>query len=391
MKGNLRFKDGAWRLRVDVGRDPLTGKRRSIYKTVHAPDNKRGRSQAESELARLVVDAEAQRALPASGLTVDQLLDRYIPDKAPSNAPDWEHETRRRVDMHITPYLGGMAIEQVKPAHVQNWHAQLRAAGVTNENTLGRVHDILNAALNWAERLELLTRNPASKVTRPRGPQRDITPPSAADVVRLIENASVEVGLFIRIGALTGGRRGQVCGLRWSDVHLPPGANTSEAGYIRWTHALGKVRGGTVLKGTKTGAKWPVALDADTIDMMRAHRKRCAERALAAGTGLEDDAYVFARDVAGKKPWHPDGASQRFAKVRDALGLGHVRLHDLRHWMATEGFGSGADPNTVAGRGGWADNTTPLAVYGHFQPPRDAALADQLARRLEDEANEDIG
>jgi hypothetical protein len=51
--------------------------------------------------------------------------------------------------------------------------------------------------------------------------------------------------------------------------------------------------------------------------------------------------------------------------------------------MATEGFSDGTDPTTVAGRGGWANTTTPLEIYSHLQPARDAELARRLAERLD--------
>jgi hypothetical protein len=70
-----------------------------------------------------------------------------------------------------------------------------------------------------------------------------------------------------------------------------------------------------------------------------------------------------------------------FRRLCRKLKLDGVRLHDLRHWMATEGLGGGADIETVAGRGGWANSTTPLEVYSQFRP--DDQLARQLAERLD--------
>ena len=49
-----RFKADAWRLTVNA-HDPVTGKRKPIYATVHAPNNKRGEAKADSELAKLIV------------------------------------------------------------------------------------------------------------------------------------------------------------------------------------------------------------------------------------------------------------------------------------------------------------------------------------------------
>jgi integrase len=127
------------------------------------------------------------------------------------------------------------------------------------------------------------------------------------------------------------------------------------AATIRWTRALGKVPGGTIEKETKTGVRWPVSLDTATVELFRSHRRRCLGSAFAAGGAVPDDAYVFARDPMGRLPWLPDGASQRFAAMRKRLELDGVRLHDVRHWMATEGLGGGADSETVAGCGGWAN------------------------------------
>jgi integrase len=342
---------------------------------VHAPNNRRGESKADSELAKLVAEVETGRTMPTSGMTVEQLVERYILDRSPGWAPGAADETRRRVANHITPHLGSIAVERLRPVDVQQLHAVLRAGGL-GEGSIGRVHDILRAALNWAERLDLVVKNPAGKVERPRGAKPDISPPAPADVVRMITDAAPALALFLRLAALTGARRGQLCGLHWADVDL-------DAATIRWTRALGKVPGGTIEKETKTGARWPVSLDRATVDLLRAHRRRCLERAFGAGAVLPDCAYVFARDPVGGLPWHPDGASQRFAALRKRLKLDGVRLHDLRHWMATEGLGGGADIETVAGRGGWANSTTPLEVYSHFRPARDGELARQLAERLD--------
>jgi integrase len=379
VRGHKRFKAGAWRLTVNAT-DPVTGERKPVYATVHAPNNRRGEAKADSELAKLVAQVESGRTMPTSGMTVDQLIERYVLDRSPSWAPGADDETRKRVAQHITPHVGLIAIERLRPVDVQQLHAQLRAAGLS-EGSIGRVHDILRAALNWAERLDLIVRNPAAKVERPHGMKPDINPPAPADVVRMITGASPALAVFLRLGALTGARRGQLCGLRWSDIDL-------DAATIRWTRSLRKVAGGTVDKETKTKARWSVSLDPATVELLRAHRRRALETALAAGARLPASAYVFARDPVGKLPWHPDGATQRFAALRKKLNLDGVRLHDLRHWMATEGLGGGADIETIAGRGGWANSTTPLQGYSHFRPARDAELARQLALRLDEQGGE---
>ena len=79
----------------------------------------------------------------------------------------------------------------------------------------------------------------------------------------------------------------------------------------------------------------------------------------------------------GSRPWRPDVVTNRFAKLRHRLDLDGVRLHDLRHFVATRMLAQGADVRTVAGRLGHADATT-TRVYSHFLPERDREAAEQL-------------
>jgi integrase len=361
MKGHKRFKAGAWRLVVDAGPDPITGRRRTVNRTVHAPNTKRGAQQADTELAKLVAEVTTGRTTPTSGITVRQLVERYVAARSPGWAPGQADAVRQRAENHIYPHLGDVPIERLRGADIEQLHATLRAKRTKRgehalaESTIGRVHAILQAALAWAEDLELIPRNPAKR-RKPKAGYREIKPPVPAHVARLLEAASDEVAGFLRLAALTGARRGQLCGLRWGDLELPEGAE----GVIRWRRALAKVPGGVAVKETKTGARYATAIDPTTVDKLLQLRLRAVERALAAGVNLEDDGYVFARDIAGRTPWHPDGASQRFGALCADLGLEGVRLHDLRHYMATQMAGEGLDVVTIAGRGGWANATTPL-------------------------------
>ena len=105
----------------------------------------------------------------------------------------------------------------------------------------------------------------------------------------MITKASPDLALFVRLAALTGARRGQLCALHWSDVDL-------DAATIRWTRSLVKVPGGTVEKQTKTGARWSVALDPATVGALKEHRKRCVESAMPTTTEARRRAAAWIDD-----------------------------------------------------------------------------------------------
>lgn len=378
MRGYKRFRAGAWRLVAEGPKDPITGKRQQVFRTVRAPDNRVGEKEADVELAKLLVEVDARRTLPPSGLTVAQLIERYVVAQSHKWSPREPDIARARARDHVNPYIGVVTVDRLRPVDISQLYATLRAKGLA-ESTVRKVHNLLNAALNWAWRHDLVASNPAAKADRPgQGKGRRAAPVDEV-LVALIEGAEDDLLSYLRLAAVTGARRGQLVALRWSDLHL-------DAGTVVFTRAHARVRGGVIEKGTKTDRDYAVALDPATVEVLKAHRARCAERALAAGVGLRDDGFVFARATTpdGSKAWHPDGASERFNKLRDNVpGASSVTQHQLRHWMATAMFESGFDPVAVAGRGGWASPTVPMRVYGHFRPARDEDAAASLAARLD--------
>lgn len=98
---------------------------------------------------------------------------------------------------------------------------------------------------------------------------------------------------------------------------------------------------------------------------------------------LSPGAHLFTDTADGSRPWRPDSATQAFTRLRDRAGLRGVRLHDLRHAVATRLIRAGVDVRTVAGRLGHASAATTLRVYSHFVPAADREAADLLGRMLD--------
>jgi integrase len=136
---------------------------------------------------------------------------------------------------------------------------------------------------------------------------------------------------------------------------------------------------------TKRGVR-QVSLDRTTMDMLRAQHVRQMERAMAAGARLVKDPFVFAADLQGVTPVDPRVMTTRFNRLRDRLGM-KIRLHDLRHHVATQLLAAGVDVVTVAGRLG-QDPAVTLRTYSHFVPARDQAAADIMAGLLDAEATQ---
>jgi integrase len=174
-----------------------------------------------------------------------------------------------------------------------------------------------------------------------------------------------ELCLFLRLAVVLGARRGELVGLKWRDVDL-------DAGEVLIASNVVRVAGRPLLdKDTKTHAKRRIAIGAETVELLRAHRLRQAEAALAGGARLPPDAYVFSRAADASKPISPDGVSHRLQDLAARIGV-RCRLHDLRHFMVIQLVAGGVAWRTVSGRAGHADGHMTLGTYAHFSGPRTA-------------------
>lgn len=155
-------------------------------------------------------------------------------------------------------------------------------------------------------------------------------------------------------------RRGEVCGLRWSDVDL-------DAGTLRVVRTRVVVDDKAVDSAPKTRAGVrPIPLDAHLVKLLRAHKARQATEKLAAGEAYEDAGHLVADELG--HPIHPDTLSAWLDdKIADA-GLRRIRLHDLRHTAASLMLADGVPVKVVAEILGHSSPTITLSIYAHVLP-----------------------
>ena len=147
-------------------------------------------------------------------------------------------------------------------------------------------------------------------------------------------------------------------------------------------HAVVVAPKGLVEKTTKSNRDRIVALDPVALALLEQHRSKAAQWMSQAHGELTADAFVFSPYVEGTKPFRPDNVTSFFIRVRNEVGAPTVRLHDLRHFTATQLIGAGVDVRTVAGRLGHSDPSVTLRVYSHALEERDRAAAGIMGNLL---------
>jgi integrase len=376
MRGFIRQRGAAWELMVYLGQDAISRKKRYATRTVRG-----SRREAERVLARMVADAD-QGGFARTSATVGDLLEHWFVQAREDYSPKTVRETRGYLDRDLLPALATVPLAKLGPEELDRFYRGLRAHGSRGRplspGSVRRIHGILRRALQQGVRWGWIAVNPAASASPPKVPQRDVTSPSPADLGRLLRLATAEdldLAAFVTLSAATGARRSELLALRWEDFDPTRNVLTISRGIVNGPDGL-------VEKDTKTHQARRVTLDAATAAVLVAHHQCTVERARMARIEPGRSALVFSRDGLGEEPWYPDSITRRFRRLCDTAGLESVRLHDLRHYVATQLLAAGVDVRTVAGRLGHRNAATTLNVYSHFVPEADQRAADVLADLL---------
>jgi len=312
------------------------------------------------------------------GATFGQLLDQWLEecerlDLSPTTLRTYQAQIKRT----IRPRLEKVPLTALTAKHLDDLYGAMKASGKSTK-TIRNHHAIISAALHQAVRWGWVKTNVAQMAKPPRVPRTQVSAPSVEVVRQVIEeaeNRDPRLAPFFMLAALTGMRRGELCALRWTDLDLT-------LGIVEVSRSVVVVPGGLAEKSTKTDRARKVALDAVGIALLTEYRAQVDEWAKEAGAKLAKDAFVFSPFVEATTPFRPDNVTSFFIRVRDAVGAPSVRLHDLRHFTATQLIGAGVDIRTVAERLGHTDPSLTLRVYAHVIEQRDRAAAEIMGQVL---------
>jgi len=309
------------------------------------------------------------------GMNLGELCDKWWRYSSPNLAPTVAREYRRLIDRRLVPAIGHVKVVDLRAHQLDACYGELLASGAVSgrplsANSVRHIHSVLHRALEQGIAWDWIAYNPARRATLPPVRRPSIHLPSADEVVRLIEAAHAvnrSLPIFLRLAAVTGARRGELCALQWHRVDFQR----------RTLHIAGQVAhtaAGPVARPTKTHAERRLTLDPTTLTELDGLRVSC---------GVDADRYIFSHDPDGTKPWRPDYATLAFARLADRLGIAKIRLHDLRHFAATTMLLNGIDVRTAAGRLGHARASTTLDIYAHYTQPADQRASTTLADSLD--------
>lgn len=353
-------RPGTWRLRVSV-KDPISGASVQRSKTVQTK-TRPSKKDLERELAAFRHDLDRKKATGQKA-TVGKLLDDWLEDLAGEGRAKTTLETyRSHVEKRIRPKLGTVPLADMTADRVRAFVRSLDGA----PRTIRLTHAILRGALAFAVANEWMDSNPASKVKPPRVAKDHadaLTPAEVGILIGAAQEVSAAMGMVVFLAALTGARRGELCGLRWSDVDW-------KAQTLRIERAWVPGKGGQTLGTTKTDERRTVSLKGGGMKALKGWKAVQLAEYGALGEWLLSDGD-------GTDPLRAKTVTETFTGLARDAGL-DAHFHDLRHFASTQLLGV-TDVKTSAGRLGHTPQVM-LETYAHGIAERDAAAAVELGK-----------
>ena len=351
---------------------PLVGTPTLVATGTRTPLSMVDDATPKREAARLVNEA-SQGRIPLTNETFGGLLDRWLDHiEARGRAPKTLVENRRMAAA-IAKDLGAKDLRKLKASDLDAFYDRLSRRGLS-ATSVRRYHAVCSAALNQGVKWGLVERSQAAQASPPSIERNEPDAPTPEEIKLLIERAEEkdpELATLLFVAATTGCRRGELCGLRWSDVDF-------EKGVLLVRRSVSDLPGRVEIRSTKTGHVRKMALDGATLSVLDLLRERAAVQCAAVGTSLDADAYLWSSSPDNLSPLRPGGVTSRFIALRNDLGLTHIRLHHLRHFAATVMLAGGVDVRTVAGRLGHSRPTLTVQTYAHVMDVSDRRAAEVL-------------
>jgi integrase len=267
--------------------------------------------------------------------------------------------------------IGGNYVQHLDAARLDRLYLELQAAGLSS-STVATIAATISSALDYAVRKDLVRRNVARSSDPPRARRRRPTTWSPRELAKFLEHVARERDAALwRFLGLSGCRRGEALALTWRTLDLDTGSATIE-------RALVPVSGELVFTAPKTEeGRRLIPLDDETVRILREHRERQLLERSYMGAGYEDGDLVFCHGDG--RPLDPRGVSLRFVRLTKAAGLPTIRLHDLRHGVATMGLGAEVHAEVIRRRLGHRDIATTLDTYTHAATEVERAAAMKIA------------
>ena len=370
--------DGRWEGRIVVGHKENGD---SIFRYLYAGTQK----ELTAKLRQNIDIYQGIDLTEQSTMTLAEWLEQWLGQMSATLRPSTLEHYWRDMENHVIPYLGKKMLSQVKAADLRKLYDTLKKTGRVKPRssqdrglssaTVHGIHTTLHHAFRAAVEQGLIPTNPADEVGPPkviRQPMNILNEEQLDTFMDTIKAAPIWHHFFYT-ELTTGLRRGEICGLMWTDFD-------DKTGTLQISRTLHREKGGRLVAGdTKTYAGTrKIVLPPSTVELLRARKK----------TSFAP--WIFHDPLRPEAPVNPSSAYRQLKKLLAQAGLPSIRFHDLRHTFSTHALASGVDAKTLSGILGHTKASFTLDTYTHTTGDMQKRAADIVGGFLTDYLGEEI-
>ena len=277
---------------------------------------------------------------------------------------------------HIKPQIGGIPLAELTSLDLQRFYKHLLDGGRVDRieakkkpkglasKTVRNIHQMIGSAYNLAMEQKLVTRNPTQGCALPKVEHKEMKTLTADQLSAFFQEAR-DSGVYelYYLDLATGLRRGELLGLKWTDVDF-------QHGVLKIQRAISRQNGKVVEAPLKTkNAYRTLPLSADAIDVLKMQKCKAG-----------NSEWAFPSPSGG--PMSPDSVLHMLQRVLKRAGLPRIRFHDLRHTFATMALQNGVDVKTVSSMLGHYSAGFTLDTYAHVTTDAQLKAAQTMGNIL---------
>lgn len=270
-------------------------------------------------------------------------LNNWLELRKPRLAPTTYFSYVDVVNRYLIPYFGSKEVDEVTPFDVELFLGGLLSSGLAPA-TVKRIYSVFRSAMSKAAKMGLITTNPTGgdkidPLPRLRKEVEVFSPAEVHQLLQALQSESLRWLCYGRAAIDSGARRGELVGLQWRDL-------SGTCCQIR--RAAYKLKGQPAsTKAPKSGKARTVHLTRETAALLEQLRREQKKACLKAGTGWNNQLFVFG--TRGEM-LHPTTPTKWWRGFLQRSGLQSRPLHALRHTSATLLLSGGVDIKTVSAR-----------------------------------------
>mgnify|MGYP001071138183 CR=1 FL=1 len=374
---------------VSRGYDYEGNRLKSVQKTVKPPKEYTPK-QAEKWVKEqaILFEREVQHTPEPinRSIALAKYIEHWVADVGPKKLADSTYQRDLQDIRRILPTLGNYKLTDLRKEVIRDFYEEMRhtprldGRGNLSEKSVEGLHNTLCGILSAAVDEGYLTHNPAWRCYKPKGQKKERPVADEETVKKLItafEGQSMKYETYFKLVLATGLRRGEACGLRWSDINWRKRTIHVQRGVVKLSHQESITKDPKTTSGDRM-----VYLSKEMCQLLKAWRKECEwDREQTANETVDEDDYLF-RQPNGK-PMNPCTFTYRFKLILKANNLPlDLNVHSLRHTNASLLIAQGVDVRTVASLLGHAQASTTLDIYAHAFDKNKRKAQEKLGKAI---------